>query len=391
MNFNIQGALDEAGKVVKRQRVCEQKVDARLDQLIELFQRSKERLLEPDSTPDVVLQELQRRVQEEGLLKEMSNQVKECHSAINKLSKTLEKTIDSQPDVCKALRDVQFDKPTLNKVIAQHFYREGRFELGDLFAREAGVPRAEDLKQPYIAMHNILEQINNRNLQPALEWAQQHRQLLSHDSTPSSFEFKLHSLNFLHILSSDGLTAALQYARTNFPAFASKHMVEVQRLMGCLVFAHKAQPADRYAELLSPTRWDQIAQDFVKQACSLMGQAFESPLAVTVAAGTIALPALLKLATVMEKNLQDFKTCDQLPIEIELGPEFVFHSIFACPVSKDQSGVDNPPMLLPCNHVLCEQSILKIAKTRTRNFKCPYCPMEARADNLRQLFFPDAE
>ena len=33
--------------------------------------------------------------------------------------------------------------------------------------------------------------------------------------------------------------------------------------------------------------------------------------------------------------------------------EFVFHSIFACPVSKDQSTRDNPPMLLPCGHVLC--------------------------------------
>ena len=48
-------------------------------------------------------------------------------------------------------------------------------------------------------------------------------------------------------------------------------------------------------------------------------------------------------------------------------------------------------MLLPCNHVLCEQSVLKIAKSRVRVFKCPYCPMEARADNLRSLIFPDFE
>ena len=36
--------------------------------------------------------------------------------------------------------------------------------------------------------------------------------------------------------------------------------------------------------------------------------------------------------------------------------EFVFHSIFACPVSKDQSTDTNPPMLLPCGHVLCQVS-----------------------------------
>eukprot|EP00955_Chlamydomonas_euryale_P092120 364682-Chlamydomonas_euryale.AAC.13 len=94
----------------------------------------------------------------------------------------------------------------------------------------------------------------------------------------------------------------------------------------------------------------------------------------------------------MEQNLQDdLRTCEQLPVELEIGNEFVFHSIFACPVSREQSSPDNPPVLLPCNHILCEQSVLKIAKSRTRVFKCPYCPVEARADNLRTLVFPDVE
>jgi hypothetical protein len=39
--------------------------------------------------------------------------------------------------------------------------------------------------------------------------------------------------------------------------------------------------------------------------------------------------------------------------------------------------------------VLCEQSIQKIARSRSRVFKCPYCPMEARPDNTRTLTFPD--
>lgn len=53
-------------------------------------------------------------------------------------------------------------------------------------------------------------------------------------------------------------------------------------------------------------------------------QACDSPLAVCVAAGGAALPALLKLAAVMERNGQSLAGCGQLPIELQLGREFVY-------------------------------------------------------------------
>ena len=120
-------------------------------------------------------------------------------------------------------------------------------------------------------------------------------------------------------------------------------------------------------------------------------QAYESPLLVTVAAGSLALPTLIKLATVMGQagQAQDLSRCDQLPVDLDLGREFIFHSILACPVSRDQSGPSNPPMMLPCGHVLCATSIDRIAKSPSRGFKCPYCPAETTKASCRQLFFPD--
>lgn len=73
------------------------------------------------------------------------------------------------------------------------------------------------------------------------------------------------------------------------------------------------------------------------------------------------------------------QSCEQLPVELELGREYYFHSIFSCPVSKDQSTRDNPPMMLPCGHVLNRESIESICKKdAVRLFKCPYCPHETR-------------
>lgn len=164
-----------------------------------------------------------------------------------------------------------------------------------------------------------LPQIKAHNLSPALQWAQEHRSQLSPDGSASKFEFRLHALTFLTLLTSKGQAAALAYAQQHFgpfkvglgfrlfPSFTltvlkaslqpvflyfmmadltsclvvcflglvllqGHHMHEIQRLMGCLLFVDRPPAETPYADLLSPTRWDEVAQDFARQACSLMGQ-----------------------------------------------------------------------------------------------------------------------
>ena len=74
----------------------------------------------------------------------------------------------------------------------------------------------------------------------------------------------------------------------------------------------------------------------------------------------MALPTLLKLAGLLKDH--DLASGEQLPVELELGHEFVFRSVFSCPVSREQSSPANPPMLLPCGHVLCKvgRRVLKL-------------------------------
>lgn len=51
-----------------------------------------------------------------------------------------------------------------------------------------------------------------------------------------------------------------------------------------------------------------------------------------------------------------------MQIEIPLSAENRYHSIFACPVSKEQSTEQNPPMMMACGHVITKESLHKLSK-----------------------------
>jgi hypothetical protein len=64
----------------------------------------------------------------------------------------------------------------------------------------------------------------------------------------------------------------------------------------------------------------------------------------------------------MKEKRTEWTTQDELPVEIPLPSQFHFHSIFVCPVSKEQSTEQNPPMMLGCGHVIARESLEKISK-----------------------------
>jgi hypothetical protein len=59
----------------------------------------------------------------------------------------------------------------------------------------------------------------------------------------------------------------------------------------------------------------------------------------------------------IENNFLDkpkWKYDTEIPVSMDLGKEYQYHSIFICPVTKEISTVDNPPVMLRCGHVLSE-------------------------------------
>ena len=293
--------------------------------------------------------------------------------------------------------------------------------------------RAEYLREQFQAMYHILDEMQHRrNLGPAMAWARDNSAAL--EARGSNLEFELHGLRFMWLLvhgprdpsslGSSDLTAspppplaerqhaALAYARTEFPAFQARYAREIRQLATALAYAPNlpTSPYRHCAAAPASSRpgsgsgsgsgggaaaataaavdgggaWAELATAFAREFCSRLGLAAAAPLGVAATAGAVALPTLLKLRAIMAAKRTEWTTAHELPVEIPLPPSFRFHSIFVCPVSKEQTTDANPPMLLPCGHVIAKESLHRLSKVS--RFKCPYCPGESHPKDARRVF-----
>ena len=98
----------------------------------------KLQMMNTDSTGNVdhpsILAELKAKLNEMAPLNQLEDSQKELNAALSKYLKLLEKSFN--PDISKAYRNVDFEVHTVNNIIANHFYRQSLFDLGDMFVHE---------------------------------------------------------------------------------------------------------------------------------------------------------------------------------------------------------------------------------------------------------------
>ncbi|CAN1307480.1 Protein RMD5 homolog [Linum perenne] len=377
---------DAFNRVAKKQKRSSSTTRDVLEQIVQEIETAIQ-TIQSEATGSVsktVLVELKNKLHEIGILGQLEHKHKELNIAFNKYTKQLDRSFI--PEIFKAYRNVEFDTHAVNQIIATHLYRDGLFELGDRFINESKEPpeSALAMRSLFHEMHTILEAVKNRNLAPALAWISTNKPKL--EKNGSDLQLKLHQLQFVEILRTGTRREALDYARTNITPFSGTHFAELQKIMASLLWSGKLDRSP-YLELLSPTNWTSVSEQLTGQFCSIIGQSFSSPLSVTVSAGIQGLPPLLKFMTVMAgKSHNEWQTMKQLPVPVELDRSMQFHSVFVCPVSKEQSTEENPPMLMSCGHVLCKVSINKMSKNHSRNFKCPYCPTDIDSKMCRPMY-----
>lgn len=276
--------------------------------------------------------------------------------------------------------------PELNQAILMHFARSGHFDIARGFMNEANITVQVELLEQFSIMYQNVQALLNKDLTPAIAWASSKRKELL--ARGSNLEFVLHKVEFVRILlKTNDPSMALSYARENLSVFGDRYFSDIARLMSSILY-YKNPGKSPYNDIYELPSYEKLSWMFSSEFCFLLGLSPESPIYLAVTAGSLALPVLAKLDSLMKTKKAEWTTSDELPTEIPLPPSLIFHSIFVCPVSKEQTTEENPPKVLPCGHILANNSLKSMRKDQiTQTIKCPYCPMDTSYSQAKRVYF----
>ncbi|KAG9998223.1 regulator of gluconeogenesis Rmd5, partial [Aureobasidium melanogenum] len=386
---------------------------------IDLLVAARETIAADGGAAAPTLAKLKRPVK--ASLDQVNSDIKDIYSAHKDYSKALDKKFKPQ-SMPASHHDALSSQPALvDRAIAMHLLREGQFNVAQTFIAEANATpnttatstasdgdslmeirhdthlydmdgdNARALQSRFAHMYLVLDALRNKHdLNPAIDWARQHSHQL--ELRGSNLEFDLCRLRFVELYTRNhpnhhmsGPLQALEYARQTFPNFSARYMRETSSLLGSLAFAPALTSSPYKTVFFNEDAWEHAASSFIREFCAMLGLSEKSPLYTAATAGAIALPVLEKLERVMGEVGGQWTSVNELPVEIPLPHSYLFHSIFVCPVSKEQGTDANPPMMLPCGHVIAKESLEKISRGNKR-FKCPYCPVEGHPKEARKVF-----
>ncbi|CAZ86283.1 unnamed protein product [Tuber melanosporum] len=373
----------EYERLIKRANLSKSIND--VEHCLRLLENAREAILRDPTTSKMTLVKLQQAMST-GLSK-VQDDHKEIYTGLNRYGKALDKTFKAVSTYSTNDYDALTSQaPLIKRAIAMHLIREGQFSVADFFLTEAGpIDVPPELQQEFQEMYEILDAMRTRrDLSLAIDWARQKSAQL--EQRGSNLEFELCKLQFIWLFI-ERPERAMAYARREFSRFQEKHLKDIQQLMCAFLFLQSPEKSPYSRIFADPEKsWNDVAHSFTKEFCSLLGLSAESPLYIAATAGAIALPTLLKMASIMKEKKTEWSTVNELPAEIALPPGYQFHSIFVCPVSKDQTTDSNPPMMLPCGHVIAQESLQRLAKGGSSvTLKCPYCPRESSLHHAKPV------
>lgn len=394
----IKNVENEVDKVLRLFATCRNSCNSKIDQLMEIIEKAKQDLNYLASDDQVGLSTQQTNIIQnvcdtiQKSLSQVTNSHRELHVPVSKIGKSVDKNFNADFACASdtSLFQSAENNKLLNQAIVQHFLRHGMAGIAEELIREANLTIKPSELAKFDEADDILTSLRRKDITLALRWAIKNRKQLRELNSP--LEFKIHRINIIDLYR-QGIGKQheiIQYARDNLQHLDPTHDLDIQHLMGGLYYLKTGIENSPYKSFLDPINYSEIEDIFVSNACALLDLSIRSPISVAVDAGCIALPALLNINQILSnQGVQNvWQLRDELPVEIELGRKLQFHSTFSCPILKQQTTENNPPMRLVCGHVISRDALHKLSGNSNANkLKCPYCPMEQVVSDAMQIHF----
>lgn len=262
----------------------------------------------------------------------------------------------------------------------------GYGELSNKIMKACNISIPKESIELYEQLNGYIKEIRRKNVKFALDWVEMNREKIG----KSDLEFNLHKLNFLNLINENKGEKSLEYAQKHFHKFKTTDLLEIYTLMGSLAFTGSINN-NPYRNLRSDECQMKVEALFYHEFCKLNNLPTVSHLYSLIKAGIQGIPNFIKVKSL--SPIEHWNQSDKINVEIQLPNDIVFHSVFCCPVSKELTTPDNPPMLLSCGHVISKNSVNSLQTSRNRytdfsvRFKCPYCPQKIQPNMVKAISF----
>ena len=231
-------------------------------------------------------------------------------------------------------------------------------------------------------INRISDSILQKDVQPALKWCEQNRCLL--ESIHSKLELMLFELHFIFLVITGNVQLAIQFANSMYH-LVLHYTSQIQKILSCICYTNRS--LNTVTSTYSERKWKIAAHTFQKDAYLIEKIPISCPLALTIGAGCYTIPCLVKMKIVIQQQekYDVLSKYDELPINIDLVPGLRFHSVFACPMLRQQAlDIGSHPIRLICGHLIGYESMRKIL-TSHGQVKCPYCPLQMHESEIMHI------
>eukprot|EP00842_Homolaphlyctis_polyrhiza_P005400 jgi/Hompol1/5861/HPOL_001115-RA len=261
----------------------------------------------------------------------------------------------------------RWSKIRLSRILVDYMLRQGLIESATMLAKSANIEELVDIEL-FTQSRKIEDSLAQKSCTECLQWCNENKSNLK--KIKSTLEFNLRLQEYIELVRSRSLAQAITYARKYLTPWSETHMREIQQAMGLLAF-NPSTDCGSYRMLYSPSRWNQLIDQFLSDNYTLSCLTLEPLLHTTLQAGLSA----LKTTTCYQAATKNINcpVCDSDTfgyLAEKLPCSHHVNSCIVCRMSGKIMDADNPPLVLPNGHVYSSLALQEMAARNKGTVRC---------------------